>query len=68
MAARLWRHAARPVKIVRAYELSFLRPDLLAGATVAVVALPQSVAYAAIANLPPSYGLYSACVASIVGA
>lgn len=68
LAARLWRHAARPVKILRVYELGFLRPDLLAGATVAVVAVPQSVAYAAIANLPPSYGLYSACVASIVGA
>ena len=34
----------------------------------AVVAIPQCIAYAAIAGLPPSYGLYSAIVASIVGA
>ena len=44
-----------------------LRPDLVAGLTVAVVAIPQSIAYASIAGLPPSYGLYAAAVASIVG-
>jgi SulP family sulfate permease len=44
-----------------------LRPDLVAGLTVAVVAIPQSIAYAAIAGLPPSYGLYAAAVAAMVG-
>ena len=41
---------------------------MIAGLTVAVVAIPQCIAYAAIAGLPPSYGLYSAVVASIAGA
>jgi SulP family sulfate permease len=45
-----------------------VRGDVIAGLTVAVVAIPQCIAYAAIAGLPPSYGLYSAVVASIAGA
>jgi SulP family sulfate permease len=40
----------------------------VAGATVAVLAIPQCIAYAAIAGLPPTYGLYSAVVATIAGA
>jgi SulP family sulfate permease len=58
----------RPVEVFRGYRRSQVRGDLIAGLTVAVVAIPQSIAYAAIAGLPPSYGLYSAIVASIVGA
>jgi len=57
----------RPAEIVRGYRRSSLRPDLIAGLTVAVVAIPQSIAYAAIAGLPPSYGLFAAAVAAIVG-
>lgn len=58
---------ARPWEILRSYRAVRLRPDLVAGLTVAVVAIPQSIAYASIAGLPPSYGLYAAAVASIVG-
>ncbi len=36
--------------------------------TVAIVLLPQAIAYALIAELPPQMGLYSAIVAAIVGA
>jgi SulP family sulfate permease len=57
----------RPVEILRSYKTVRLRPDLLAGLTVAVVAIPQSIAYASIAGLPPSYGLYAAAVAAIIG-
>ena len=57
----------RPVRIVKGYRPTRLRPDLIAGLTVAVVAIPQSIAYAAIAGLPPTYGLYSAAVAAIAG-
>jgi sulfate permease, SulP family len=57
----------RPVQILRDYKPVRLRPDLVAGLTVAVVAIPQSIAYAAIAGLPPSYGLYAAAVAAMVG-
>lgn len=44
-----------------------LQKDLLAGLTVAFVALPQCMAYALLAGVPPQYGLYAFMVASIVG-
>ncbi|MCK5307472.1 MAG: hypothetical protein KAJ73_02575, partial [Zetaproteobacteria bacterium] len=34
-----------------------LRADLVAGVTVALVLVPQSMAYAQLAGLPPYYGL-----------
>ena len=45
-----------------------LRSDLAAGLTNAAVVLPQGVAFAAIAGLPPEYGLYTAMVTPIVAA
>ncbi|CAE8606096.1 unnamed protein product [Polarella glacialis] len=38
------------------------RSDLIAGLTVGVMAIPQSMSYASIAGLPYIYGLYSACL------
>ena len=43
-----------------------LARDLGAGATVAVMALPQGVAFAMIAGVPPIYGLYTAIVLPII--
>ena len=40
----------------------------MAGATGAVLVLPQGVAFAAIAGMPPEYGVYAAIVPTIVGA
>jgi len=65
---RYVRSFSRPLEIGAAYRKRHIRPDLVAGATVAVLAIPQSIAYAAIAGLPPTYGLYSAVVATIAGA
>jgi SulP family sulfate permease len=45
-----------------------LRADLIAGLTGAVIVLPQGVAFATIAGLPPEYGLYTAMVTPIVAA
>jgi len=45
-----------------------LRADLIAGITVALVLIPQSMAYAALAGLPPYYGLYAAFLPPIVAA
>lgn len=45
-----------------------LRADLIAGLTGAVIVLPQGVAFAIIAGLPPQYGLYTAMVTPIVAA
>ncbi len=56
----------RPTVILKNYRRANLRPDMIAGLTVAVVMLPQAMAYALIAELPPQMGLYAAIVASIV--
>lgn len=45
-----------------------LRADLIAGLTGAVIVLPQGVAFAIIAGLPPQYGLYTAMVTPIIAA
>jgi SulP family sulfate permease len=44
------------------------KQDALAGLTGAIIVLPQGVAYALIAGLPPEYGLYAAIVPAIVAA
>lgn len=49
-------------------DRSVLRADVLAGITVALVLIPQSMAYAALAGLPPYYGLYAAFLPPIVAA
>ena len=45
-----------------------LRADLLAGLTGAIIVLPQGVAFATLAGLPPQYGLYTAIVPAIIAA
>jgi len=42
--------------------------DLMAGLTGAIVVLPQGVAFATIAGMPPEYGLYAGMVPAIVAA
>jgi len=49
------------------YKKEFLKFDLMAALTVAIVALPQSMAYALIAGVAPVYGLYTAIVAAMIG-
>jgi SulP family sulfate permease len=43
-----------------------IKADLFAGLTGAVIVLPQGVAFAAIAGLPPEYGLYTAMITPII--
>ncbi len=45
-----------------------LRADLIAGLTGAVVVLPQGVAFATIAGMPPEYGLYAGMIPAIIAA
>jgi sulfate permease, SulP family len=58
----------KPVSYVRGYDRLNLRSDLIAGLTVAVILLPQAIAYSLIAELPPQVGLYAAIVAAIIAA
>ena len=45
-----------------------LQADLIAGITVALVLVPQSMAYAQLAGLPPYYGLYASFLPGIIAA
>ena len=50
------------------YAGTTLRADFIAGLTVALVLVPQSMAYAQLAGMPPYYGLYAAFLPVMVAA
>lgn len=56
------------LEALRHYSWASARSDLVAGLTVATVAVPQAMAYAIVAGIPPVYGLYTAIVMTTVGA
>lgn len=45
-----------------------LKADSIAGLTGAIIVLPQGIAFAAIAGMPPIYGLYTAMITPIIAA
>ena len=53
---------------LRTYSWAAFGRDLTAGLTVATVAVPQAMAYATLAGLPPQYGLFTAIVMTAAGA
>ncbi len=57
--ARNWLDRVTPTSV---------RSDLFAGFTNAAIVLPQGVAFATIAGLPPEFGLYTAMVSAIIAA
>jgi SulP family sulfate permease len=44
---------------IKTYRKDDFRPDLMAGLTVGIMLIPQAMAYAMLAGLPPIYGLYA---------
>ena len=48
------------------YNTSLFKGDVLAGITVGIILIPQGIAYALIAGLPPIYGLYCALVPQVM--
>ena len=56
------------MKWFRLISKETLKADIIAGLTGAVIVLPQGVAFATIAGLPPQYGLYTAMVTPIIAA
>lgn len=56
------------VDALRTYRLQDARADLIAGLTVATVAVPQAMAYGMVAGVPPEHGLYTAIVMTAIGA
>ena len=53
---------------LKGYRAAIFRSDALAGITVAVVLIPQAMAYAILAGMPPVYGLYAAALTPLIGA
>ena len=54
------------VEWARSYNKNWLRPDILAGITVVAFTIPEAIAYASLAGLPPEAGLYSAMIGLLV--
>ncbi len=68
MLPRFLMEPFRPAfETARGYNAIKMRCDAVAGLTVAVVAVPQSMAYAFIAGVPPQYGLYTVILQSFIG-
>jgi len=61
---------AKKIKLIPDWIKNYQRPDfrfdLLAGLTVGVMLIPQGMAYAMVAGLPPVYGLYASTLPAIV--
>ncbi|MCG6948026.1 MAG: STAS domain-containing protein [Acidobacteria bacterium] len=53
---------------IKESNLSTVKDDLLSGLTVALVLIPQSMAYAQLAGLPPHFGLYASFLPPMVAA
>lgn len=68
VAQRLFNMAFPFWDTVRTYTPKDAKADFLAGITVAIVASPQSMAYAIIAGVDPVYGLYASMLPVIVAA
>eukprot|EP00854_Cymbomonas_tetramitiformis_P002337 gene2337-3064_t len=48
------------------YQRNMVRGDVVGGLTVSIILIPQSIAYALLADLPPEYGLYCAFIPLLV--
>jgi len=56
--APIWFRHFPPVRWLADYRFEWLPSDVIAGATLAAYAIPVSLAYAALAGLPPQAGIY----------
>lgn len=56
------------IESMRGYSVRKLRRDVVSAMTVSVVEIPQAMAYALIAGVPPQYGIYTSIVQGTLGA
>ena len=63
-----WQHIFPFLSWLPSANKSSLRADLMSGLTGAVIVLPQGIAYASIAGLPPQYGLYTSMITPVIAA
>lgn len=53
-----WRGLLPAAQWLSGYEARWLKPDIVAGVTLAAYAIPVSMAYASLAGVPPHHGIY----------
>jgi MFS superfamily sulfate permease-like transporter len=51
---------------LRSYDSGWLRPDLIAGITLAAYLMPAAIGDASLANLPPEAGLYACLLSGLI--
>jgi hypothetical protein len=69
LACNLWLYQFLPfLKWRHRVNRDTIKDDGIAGITGALIVLPQAVAFATIAGLPPEYGIYAAMVPTIIAA
>ncbi|WP_266182685.1 SulP family inorganic anion transporter [Dyella humicola] len=51
---------------LRGYRRDWIKPDLIAGVTVAAIVIPKALAYATVAGLPVQVGLYTAFLPMVI--
>lgn len=61
-----WLNRLPAMNWIRAYQRPWLRLDLLAGMTVAMMLIPQAMSYAVLAGLPPYLGLYASVLPLLI--
>jgi SulP family sulfate permease len=62
----LWAQLFPPLTWGREYSATHLKGDLIAGGTTAVMLIPQGMAYALLAGLPPIMGLYASTLPLVI--
>src|SRR6266446_3526238 len=65
-ARRRWNNIIPALTWLRAYQPQWLRPDLIAGITLAAYLMPAGLADASLANVPPEAGLYACLFSGLV--
>ena len=66
LAGRHWQQWIPIVPAVKGYQSQDLGQDLAAGTVVGMVTVPQAVAYAYLAGLPPQAGLYACLLPMLI--
>lgn len=61
-----WSRHVPIVRQLQGYNLQLLRQDFIAGLTVTIMLVPQGMAYALLAGMPPIYGLYGALIPMLI--
>ena len=66
MVGRRWRQWVPIVPALTDYQSDDFSQDLIAGAVVGMVTVPQAIAYAYLAGLPPQAGLYACLLPMLI--